>query len=253
MEEMLHQRIFETGSYKSLLEHIALYEALKASIEHAQRDEFLTKKISLPQAPQSSAWKKYDTRDAPSSSSKQQFGPHAEQPVDDISIQDSNNISDSEDNDSTYLPDDERPATPESAWVIPTSYIPDAVNSWANALATTYQAPAENSLLKEIEDMRTFMNWYCQKMGKTELTQADLEGQAYEVGSRQALSISKMKAARYHDFGLELLVPEHMWIDNCWDLKDFKDSYYCSVCDAGYKDTTAAELQLLEDLLLSRG
>ncbi|GJR36310.1 hypothetical protein Tco_1211994 [Tanacetum coccineum] len=40
----------------------------------------------------------------------------------------------------------------------------------------------------------------------------------------------------------------------CWDLKDFKDSYYCSVCAAaGYKDTTAAELQLLEDLLLSRG
>ncbi|GJW76014.1 hypothetical protein Tco_0137696 [Tanacetum coccineum] len=33
-------------------------------------------------------------------------------------------------------------------------------------------------------------------------------------GSGQALSISKTKAARYHDFGLELLVPEHMWIDN---------------------------------------
>ncbi|GJU06970.1 hypothetical protein Tco_1123400 [Tanacetum coccineum] len=51
----------------------------------------------------------------------------------------------------------------------------------ANALATTYQAPAENSLLEKTRDMRTFMNWYCQKMGKTELTQADLEGQAYEV------------------------------------------------------------------------
>ncbi|GJU61458.1 hypothetical protein Tco_1243293 [Tanacetum coccineum] len=32
-------------------------------------------------------------------------------------------------------------------------------------------------------------------------------------GSRPALSISKMKAARYPDFGLELLVPEQMWID----------------------------------------
>nr|GEY22792.1 hypothetical protein [Tanacetum cinerariifolium] len=32
-------------------------------------------------------------------------------------------------------------------------------------------------------------------------------------GSRLALSISKMKAARYPDFGLELLVPEQMWID----------------------------------------
>ncbi|GJS30574.1 hypothetical protein Tco_0491194 [Tanacetum coccineum] len=157
-----------------------------------------------------------------------------------------------------YIPDEQvhLPATPEPAWVIPTSHIPDAVNNWANALASTYQAP----------------------VGKTELTQADFEGQAYEVvkafypdvvhlqfqmeechkmltdqinwinpegdqvridinrplplsgppghvtirtqfffnkdldylrydskGCGQALSISKMKDARYHEFGLELL------------------------------------------------
>ncbi|GJX81006.1 hypothetical protein Tco_0329155 [Tanacetum coccineum] len=246
MKEMLHQSMFETGFYKSLPEHIALYEALEASMER-------------PKAPQSSAWKKSNTRDAPSSSSKQQSSPLAEQPVDDIPIQDSDNITYSEDTDSTHLPktkqkpewlkptpDNERPATPEPTWVIPTSYIPDAVNNWANALATTYQAPAENSLLEKTGDMRKFMNWYCQKIGKTELTQADLEGQAYEVvkpfysaslifsfrwksvtrclqirltgliqkGSGQALSISKMKDARYHDFVLELLILEHMWIDD---------------------------------------
>ncbi|GJR27764.1 hypothetical protein Tco_1103996 [Tanacetum coccineum] len=33
-------------------------------------------------------------------------------------------------------------------------------------------------------------------------------------GSNPALSISKMKAASYPDFGLELLVPEQMWIDD---------------------------------------
>nr|GEU34633.1 hypothetical protein [Tanacetum cinerariifolium] len=147
--------------------------------------------------------------------------------------------------------DDKRPATPEPAWVIPTSYIPDVVNNWANALATTYQALVENSLLEKTRDMRTFMNWYCQKVEKNELTQADFEGQAYEAnpecdqvkidisrplplsglpghvniqtqfffnkdldylrygskGSRPALSISKMKVARYPDFGLELIVP----------------------------------------------
>nr|GEW79475.1 retrovirus-related Pol polyprotein from transposon TNT 1-94 [Tanacetum cinerariifolium] len=32
-------------------------------------------------------------------------------------------------------------------------------------------------------------------------------------GTKQALSISMMKAARYLDFGLELLVPEHIWIN----------------------------------------
>ncbi|GJW44376.1 hypothetical protein Tco_0073175 [Tanacetum coccineum] len=131
MKEMLHQRMFESGTYKSLPKHIALYEALEASMARAQRDEFLDEKdksrkrrredqepppppldsdlskrrrhdtgasgSSQPPAPQSSAWKKSDTRDAPLSSSKQQSGPHAEQPVEDIPIPDSANISDSKD------------------------------------------------------------------------------------------------------------------------------------------------------------
>ncbi|GKB05192.1 hypothetical protein Tco_0833387 [Tanacetum coccineum] len=103
----------------------------------------------------------------------------------------------------------------QPTWVIPTSYIPDAVNNWANALATIYQAPTENSLLEKTGDMRTFMNWYCQKRE---------EDRAYSSrfgskGSGQSLSISKMKATRYYDFGLELLIPEHMWIDDCFEFK----------------------------------
>ncbi|GKG05502.1 hypothetical protein Tco_0325588, partial [Tanacetum coccineum] len=35
MKEMLHQRMFESGSYKSLPEHVALYEAPEASMECA--------------------------------------------------------------------------------------------------------------------------------------------------------------------------------------------------------------------------
>ncbi|GKB99280.1 hypothetical protein Tco_0985417 [Tanacetum coccineum] len=46
-KEMLHQRMFKNGSYKSLLEHVALYEALESSIERAQRDEFLAEKDKL--------------------------------------------------------------------------------------------------------------------------------------------------------------------------------------------------------------
>ncbi|GKF13546.1 hypothetical protein Tco_0055008, partial [Tanacetum coccineum] len=38
MKEMLHQRMFETCSYKSLLKHITLYEALEASMKRGQRD-----------------------------------------------------------------------------------------------------------------------------------------------------------------------------------------------------------------------
>ncbi|GJX37542.1 hypothetical protein Tco_0250845 [Tanacetum coccineum] len=157
------------------------------------------------------------------------------------------------------LPKEERPATLEPAWTIPSSNKSDVVNNWASTLATTYEPPAENSLLAKIRDMTTFINWYFQKVNKTVLTQADFEGHAYEVtnpkgdqvrinvnrplplggplghvtiqpqfffnkdlkylgygnkGIIPALSISKMKVASYLDFGIELLVPEQMWIDD---------------------------------------
>ncbi|GJY97614.1 hypothetical protein Tco_0514524 [Tanacetum coccineum] len=38
MKEILHQRMFESGSYKSLPKHVALYEALEASMKRANRD-----------------------------------------------------------------------------------------------------------------------------------------------------------------------------------------------------------------------
>ncbi|GJS81285.1 hypothetical protein Tco_0747826 [Tanacetum coccineum] len=44
MKEILHQRMFETSTYKSLPEHVALYEALEASMEQANMDEFLAEK-----------------------------------------------------------------------------------------------------------------------------------------------------------------------------------------------------------------
>nr|GEW03280.1 histone deacetylase 14 [Tanacetum cinerariifolium] len=44
MKEILHQRMFESGSYKSLPGHIALYEALEASMKRANMDEFFAKK-----------------------------------------------------------------------------------------------------------------------------------------------------------------------------------------------------------------
>ncbi|GKA51913.1 hypothetical protein Tco_0745109 [Tanacetum coccineum] len=146
--------------------------------------------------------------------------------------------------------------------------------------------------------MTTVMNWYCQKVNKTVLTQADFERQAYEVvktfypdvthlqfqmeechkmltaqvdwtnpegdqvridvnqplpldgppgyvtiqpqfffnkdleylrygskGSNPVLSISKIKAASYLDFGLELLVPKQIWIDDVctYDIKKMSE------------------------------
>nr|GEX47818.1 DNA helicase [Tanacetum cinerariifolium] len=71
-----------------------------------------------------------DTREAPSSFSQQQSSPHAEQPIEDIHMPDTTNISDSEDTYSTHLPkikprpewlkpipEEDRPETLEPDWI----------------------------------------------------------------------------------------------------------------------------------------
>ncbi|GJT07753.1 hypothetical protein Tco_0842215 [Tanacetum coccineum] len=81
-----------------------------------------------------------------------------------------------------------RPATPEPAWSIPSSDLTVPTNNWASALKSTYTPPPENSLLAQIGDTATFMDW-------------------------PTLSISKMKAAYYPDVGLEQMVPDQMWVE----------------------------------------
>ncbi|GJX58293.1 hypothetical protein Tco_0289683 [Tanacetum coccineum] len=79
------------------------------------------------------------------------------------------------------LPEEERPLTPEPAWVIPSSSVSDVENNWASALVSISETPAENSVLAKTGDMTTFMKWYFQQVNKTKLTQVDFDGQAYEV------------------------------------------------------------------------
>ncbi|GJZ94069.1 hypothetical protein Tco_0666272 [Tanacetum coccineum] len=96
---------------------------------------------------------------------------------------------------------EDRPATPELAWSIPSSDLPVPTNNWASALASTYAPPPENSLLAQTNDMATFMDWFY------------LEHLRYGRKSGiPALSISKMKAAYYPDVGLEQMVPDQIWI-----------------------------------------
>ncbi|GJW59847.1 hypothetical protein Tco_0109182 [Tanacetum coccineum] len=58
---------------------------------------------------------------------------------------------------------EDRPATPEPTWTIPSSDLTVPTNNWASALKSTYAPPPENSLLAQIGDMTTFMDWYYKK------------------------------------------------------------------------------------------
>ncbi|GJY64034.1 hypothetical protein Tco_0465494 [Tanacetum coccineum] len=231
MKEIIRDRMFESGSYRSQREHTTLYDALEASIDHEKREEFMdataksrkrrrddqdpplphlkdsnqSKKkrhdsdASASQQPQAQtplAWKTTDTRDDPSSSSKQKPDSQSEQPIDDIPIPDDLYLSYSEDTD-----------------------------------------PEKNKLLRKTKDMGSFIKWYYKRIGKSKLTKADLEdkidltnlegnwvvhdvskplplgGPPGDKDRRHALLISKLKAAYYQDFRLKELVPS-LWIES---------------------------------------
>ncbi|GJS61614.1 hypothetical protein Tco_0656398 [Tanacetum coccineum] len=222
--------MFESGTYKSLSEHVALYESLKASMERANRDEFFAKKYksrkrrrddqdpppSLPDsnlskkkrhdydasgsqqppAPPSSAWETSDTREAPSSSSKQKSVPHSEQPVKDVPIPDDVNISDSEDTDTAQLPK----IKTRLDWLKP-----------ANALASSYQDPDEYKLLRQTGGMSSFINWFCKRIEKKKLSKSDLEGPAFKV----------VRPFHYNNISLQFQMEEcHLLLTDQVDLVD---------------------------------
>ncbi|GKC63867.1 retrovirus-related pol polyprotein from transposon TNT 1-94 [Tanacetum coccineum] len=230
IKEILQQRMFEDDSYKAHTIHNDLYEALQKSLELDCSDQRL--------ADQEEARKK---RQRDVTFQELLLGLHLHRhhhhllQQAHLALQTAASASQSmawttsdtrfESNDFTASQE----LSPTNSLMQDDS-IPD---EQASALATTYDPPAENSLLAKTEDMTTFLKLYCRQVNKTELTQVDFEGQAYEVvkafypdvihlqfqmeechkmlmGSCLALSISKMKAASYPDFGLELLVPEQI-------------------------------------------
>ncbi|GJU89876.1 hypothetical protein Tco_1302299 [Tanacetum coccineum] len=120
---------------------------------------------------------------------------------------------------------EDRPATPEPAWSIPSSDLPVLMNNWASALASTYAPPPENSLLAQTVD-ESIIRYNVSKPlplggppGQVTIQSdfffnKDLEYLRYgRKSGRPALSISKMKAAYYPDVGLEQMVPDQMWIE----------------------------------------
>ncbi|GJV23769.1 hypothetical protein Tco_1376464 [Tanacetum coccineum] len=90
------------------------------------------------------------------------------------------------------------------------------------AYATTLKVLEENKLQRKTYDIGSFIKWFCRRTGKKKLYKANLEGPAFNLVKafpqcdkerKIALSISKLKAARYLDFGLEELVPS-LWVES---------------------------------------
>nr|GEV01898.1 E-beta-farnesene synthase [Tanacetum cinerariifolium] len=202
MKEILHQRMWETDSYKSHKDHMQLYEALEKSMNHDHSEELAKdldearkkKKKSrespktpprspphspLPRgpygasggfgasttaSPEYQAWMTTDIRLRPSISLT---------PVD---LQMDEDMAPDEQAESS---DDEDIRKPVGS--IPSSNVPVPLNNWASALASNYSPPPEDSLLAQTSDIAMFMDWFCKRRGITELKSQDLEGPAFEI------------------------------------------------------------------------
>ncbi|GJW35604.1 hypothetical protein Tco_0058524 [Tanacetum coccineum] len=212
--------MWESKSYQTHKDHMTLYEALEKSMARDNIDQLLSdlaearkkkkKRQGSPKtphgfpphpppppppsasgqststtAPSSSkivasaeymAWTTTDTRIQPSVSPIPE-----ELHMDDDTTADEQAYSSSGE-DSWWKPiTEDRPATPEPAWSIPSSALTHPRPKQLG-LALKYTITLQQRIiLVQIGDMTTFMDWYCKKQGISELTQKDLEGPAYEI------------------------------------------------------------------------
>nr|GEW06392.1 reverse transcriptase domain-containing protein [Tanacetum cinerariifolium] len=245
MKEILHQRMWETNSYKSHEVHMQLFEALEMSNNHDQSEELAH---DLPEARKKKKKSRESPKTQPGSPSHQP--PPPPPPAGPSGTSGAPRTSESQvtppppppptstnqDNiGSAHIPtvnlrkwwwkpfEEERPATPEPAWSIRSSDVPVPPNNWASTLASNYSPPPKDSLLAQTGDITSFMD--CKPLplrgppGHVTIQSdfffnKDLEYLRYgSKGRRPALSISKMKAAYYPDAGLEQMVPDQFWIE----------------------------------------
>ncbi|GKB41152.1 hypothetical protein Tco_0886094 [Tanacetum coccineum] len=145
VKEILHDRMFKSGSYRSQPEHVDFYEALEASMERDNRDEFLTENDK-------SRERRRDDQDP--------LPPLTKESEQNKKKKQDSDASDSEDIGVAQLPkiktrpdwlkpvlEEDRPETLEPDWVIPLNDLPEPENNWANSFATSYKDPKENNLL----------------------------------------------------------------------------------------------------------
>nr|GEU96471.1 hypothetical protein [Tanacetum cinerariifolium] len=104
------------------------------------------------------------------------------------------------------LPEEEKPTTPKPAWTIPSSNISDV--DWTDPEGDQVRVDVNRPLpLGGPPRHVTIQSQF--------LFNKDLEYLRHgSKGGSPALLISKIKAASYPNFGLELLVPSQMWIED---------------------------------------
>nr|GEW59537.1 hypothetical protein [Tanacetum cinerariifolium] len=171
MKEIIHQRMWETNSYKTHEDHMMLYEALEKSMNRDHTKELLkdlaeARKKKNKRSSRASGSSQVPPPPPPPPSTNQE-GLSVSSTPEDLKMDDNMapdaqaHSSDDEDIRNAHIPkvnlqqdwlkllEEARPATPEPAWSIPLSDVPVLKNNWASALASTFLPLPEDSLLAQ--------------------------------------------------------------------------------------------------------
>nr|GEV34352.1 integrase, catalytic region, zinc finger, CCHC-type, peptidase aspartic, catalytic [Tanacetum cinerariifolium] len=169
IKEILHQRMWETNSYKTHEDQMMLYEALENSMNRDHSKELLKdlaearkkkkKKCDSPKTPPGSPLHQPPPPPpaAPSSSKTATSAEYKAWTMTDTRLRLSVSLTpkDLQMDDDMALDAQAHSSNDED---IRNAHIPK--NNWASALASTYSPPLENSLLAQTGDMAMFMDWH---------------------------------------------------------------------------------------------
>nr|GEW70012.1 hypothetical protein [Tanacetum cinerariifolium] len=239
MKEILHDRMFESGSYRLQSEHEALYEALEASMDRENMEEFV-------EATNKSCKRRHDDQDPPPKDSDQNKKKR----------HDSNASASKQPQAQTVahlpkiktrpdwlkpVPEEERQKTPELDWVVPPNDLPKTEKNWANAISNAYKDPEENKLIQKTKDMGSFIKWYCKQIGKSKLSKADFE----DFGLEELVPSLWIKSEREYDTSVAY-VRSHMRILSVVSLKTFTRHGYTYLKEIVLRIADYKEYKILE-------
>ncbi|GJX90358.1 hypothetical protein Tco_0343684 [Tanacetum coccineum] len=252
MKEILLQRMHEENYDKGQEDHRMAYKALQKSILHDESKLFDADKAEERKKMKTSdsTQDPFPPPQSPTTNPDVNVFMHEES---DFEAQDM--VSDDEDIGSRHVPrvnlnqdwfkplsEDERPATPEPAWSIPSSSLPVPIHNWMEECHKLLTNQVDDRLLRyNVSRPLPLGGPPGQVMIKTEFFfNRDLDYLRFgSKGDRLALSITKMKAAYYPDVGLEQMVPDQMSPEPP-TAKGQEDSLYCCQLmdqESGYQTT----------------
>nr|GEY21494.1 hypothetical protein [Tanacetum cinerariifolium] len=284
--KILQQRMFKSKYYEAHEDHKKLYDALEKSLECDYSDQLLSdleEALQKKRKRRASGSSQLPPPPPPlfigTSGSTQQQGSRAPSSLQECSP--TKSLFDKRLVETTTLRGNTNDSEP--TWTIPSSNVSDVKNNWATALASTYVTYAETHCLQRLK----FQMEECHKLLTNQVDWTNPEGDQVRVnvnrplpldspsghvtiqsqflfnkdleylrhgskGSSPALSISKMKAASYPDFGLKLLVPKQMWIEDVctYDISAKVDLQEHTIAERDFKKLHPSDFEDLNLLLL---